>query len=183
MSSDRFAFGPPSDPRHPFDPYGAVPAPVDEPWGAPQRRRRAQGVAWVALILAVVGATLMGVMTYFALAAVRISIDPFGVALTWAAGAGTGALISMGAFVTTLVALVVCRPRHAAVVALVAAVVLPLASLFIAVPLGVSVLRVHMAEDVGDGMALAGATVRALDEAGVEAGPLRDVLIAVAGEG
>jgi ABC-type Na+ efflux pump permease subunit len=138
------------------------------------RARRGQVLPWLAVSLAVLGAVALGGCLYLGLATVRLSsAEPFATALDWLAASGVAAGAALVALVLAVCSLVVSRPRYVAVLATGLALALPPVAVYLAVSAGLAVATRNVA---ADGTELVALVSGALDQLGVEAGPVRGVL-------
>jgi hypothetical protein len=134
-------------------------------------------------VLVVVVALGPAVSGYQSFASIRLaSLDVVGEALDWMIVFAVLAGAALLAFLLSLVALVVARPRGLAATALLGSLLLPVIATVMAVPLGVATFKANAAADItthgGDAVH---AVVRGLDRAHVDIGPLRDFLLGVRG--
>jgi hypothetical protein len=167
---------------------GPRPARRDDRRGAyPPARRRSRGqlFAGVVLVLALMVSALVGVLTYQSLVSVDlISADPLGGLTGWATALGAAALGALGVFVLALIAFVIARPKALAGLGLAASVLLPVAAAFVGVLYGGDVLRQNVQNDVAAESADAARTViEELQRNVPDIGPLRDLIVWVAGQG
>ncbi|GAA0909820.1 hypothetical protein GCM10009559_80030 [Pseudonocardia zijingensis] len=154
-------------------------------------RTRGQIFAGLVLLLALVVSALMYYLTYQTLASVDIvSSDPLASVGSQAAslvGVMFGALV---VFVLAVIALVIARPKAIAGLGLAASLLLPVGALVLGLWYGGSVLRQNVESDIAQAgpeiaaqgaAAAADAIVDELENRGIDAGPLRDLITSAVG--
>jgi hypothetical protein len=155
-------------------------------------RSRGQVFAGVVLVLALVVSALLGVLIYQLLASVDLfSADPLGGLEGPATTLGAVALGAVVVFVLAVIALVIARPKVLAGLGLAASLLLPVGAVMLGVMYGGAVLRQNVESDIAaggaavsaEGAAAAEAVIQELERRGLDAGPLRDLIIQVAGQG
>lgn len=156
-------------------------------------RRRGQIFSGFVLLLALAAAALMYYLTYQTLASVRITsgdaLGGVGSQVMSLVGVMFGALV---VFVLAVIALVVARPKAIAALGLAASLLLPIAALVLGLWYGGSVLRQNVESDIAQAgpevaaqgaAAVADALVQELENRGIDAGPVRDLITNVVGQG
>jgi hypothetical protein len=156
-------------------------------------RTRGQVFAGLVVLLALAVSALTYVLTYQLLASVDlISEDPFGGVAGQAATLAAVGFGAIGVIVLAMIALVIARPKALAALGLAASLLLPVAALVLGLLYGGSVLRQNVGDDIaasGPAVAAQGAAaaadalVQELERRGVDAGPLRDLIVGIAGQG
>lgn len=155
-------------------------------------RSRGQVFAGVLLLLAVMVSVLLGAVIYQMLVSVDlVSADPF-VGLTgWMTALGAVALGALVVFVLAMITFVIARPKVLAGMALAASLLLPAGAVVLGVGYGGSVLRQNVENDLAaqgaavaaEGTAAVDAIVSELERRGLDIGPLRDLIVGIAGQG
>jgi hypothetical protein len=155
-------------------------------------RTRGQVFAGLVILLALAVSALTYVQTYQLLASVDlISEDPLGGVADQAATLAAVGFGVLGVFVLAMIAFVIARPKALAALGLAASLLLPVAALVLGLLYGGSVLRQNVGDDIaasGPAVAAQGAAaaadalVQELERRGVDAGPLRDLIIGIAGQ-
>lgn len=149
----------------------ATPVASAVPFG--RRHRRAQWLAKSALVLAVFTAAVVGLCLFLGLYSVRLSAAaPVDTAAFWLVTLAIAAAAALAVLLFAVLALLVCRPRRVAGLAVLAALVLPIAAGYLAVSSGAGVAVAHLG---ADGVPLADLVGPALDRLGVPTGPLRAI--------
>jgi hypothetical protein len=139
-----------------------------------------RGFARLCLGSAVVTAGVVGIAGYLALDSVDfVSADPFGVALGWLELAVMAGVAAVVVVLASLVAVVRCRPRTTAVMALISSLGLPVLAVVLAVLFGVQ----GLASNAGQLGGAATRVVDLLDSWHVPVGPLRDIVHSAQGTG
>jgi hypothetical protein len=200
-SQDRTAFLPTAPiptvraeiPRSPAPSSRRVDEDYADDYESSRRRGRGQVFSGLVLLLALGVSALMYYLTYQTLASVDIiSSDPLGSIGSQAmslVGVMFGALV---VFVLAVIALVIARPKAIAALGLAASLLLPVAALVLGLWYGGSVLRQNVESDIAQAgpevaaqgaAAAADAIVQELERRGISAGPLRDLITGVVGQG
>jgi hypothetical protein len=172
------------------------PRPVDDEYddySSDRPRRRGQIFAVLVLLMALAVSALMYYFTYQTLASVRItSGDSLGGAGSQAMSLGMVMFGALVVFVLALIALVIARPRAIAGLGLAASLLLPVAALVMGLWYGGSVLRQNVESDIAQAgpevaaqgaAAAADAIVQEFERRGIDAGPVRDLITSVVGQG
>ena len=155
-------------------------------------RSRGQVFAGVVLLLAVMVSVLLGAVTYQMLVSVDlVSADPFAGLTGWATGLGAVAFGALVVFVLAMITFVIARPKVLAGMALTASLLLPAGAFVLGVWYGGSVLRQNVENDLAaqgaavaaEGTAAVDAVVQELERRGLDIGPLRDLIVGIAGQG
>jgi hypothetical protein len=154
-------------------------------------RRRGQVFSGLVLLLALAVSAMTYYLTYETLASVSITSGG-------ALGGAGGQVLSLGGvllgalvvFLLALIALVVARPRALAGLALAASLLLPVAALVMGLWYGGSVLRQNVESEIAQAgpqvaaqgaAAVADAVVEELENRGIDAGPVRDLIRSLVG--
>jgi hypothetical protein len=149
-------------------------------------RRRGQVFSGLVLLLALAVSALTYYLTYETLASIRITSGG-------ALGGAGGQVLSLGGvllgalvvFLLALIALVVARPKALAGLGLAASLLLPVAALVMGLWYGGSVLKQNVESDLAQAgpqvaaqgaAAVADAVVDELENRGIDAGPVRDLI-------
>jgi MFS family permease len=141
------------------------------------RRSRGRGLAVLSLAAAAIVAALLGTTAYLALDAVQVvSFDPLGRAWGWILAFGIAAAAAVGVLVLALVALVWCRPRRVAGLALAASLVLPVLAVALAGTVGFAVAKQHAAADLTADGGLVDSAADVVQSWNVDVGPFRGLL-------
>jgi hypothetical protein len=143
--------------------------------------------------MALAVSALIYYLTYQTLASVRITssdaLDSAGSQVMSLGGVMFGALV---VFVLALIALVIARPKALAGLGLAASLLLPVAALMMGLWYGGSVLRQNVESDIAQAgpevaaqgaAAAADAIVQEFERRGIDAGPVRDLITSVVGQG
>jgi hypothetical protein len=148
-------------------------------------RRRGQLFAGVVLVLALIVSALLGVLTYQTLASFDLgSADPVGSVAGWAGMLGVVALGALVVFVLAVIAFVIARPKALAGLGFLASVLLPVGAVLLGFVYGGDVLRQNIEADVAAaGPAAVNAVIEELERNVPDIGPLRDLIIQIAGQG
>jgi hypothetical protein len=151
----------------------------------PRRHRRGQLFAGVVLVLALIVSALLGVLTYQTLASFDLgSADPVGSVAGWAGMLAVVALVALGVFVLAVIAFVIARPKALAGFGFLASVLLPVGAVLLGLVYGGDVLRQNVEADVAAaGPAAVDAVIEELERNVPDIGPLRDLIIQIAGQG
>lgn len=158
----------------------------------PERpRRRGQVFSSLVLLMALAVSALLYYLTYQALASVHLTS---GEALAGAGGQvvglGTALFGALVVFLLAVIAFVVARPKTLAGLGLAASMLLPVAALVLGLWYGGAVLRQNVESDLAQagpeiaaqGAAeVADAVIRELEERGIDAGPVRDLIRSAVG--
>jgi uncharacterized protein HemX len=154
-------------------------------------RSRGQIFAGLVLLLALAVSALMYYLTYQTLASVSItSGDSLGGAGDHAMGLGGAFFAALVVFVLAVIALVIARPKALAGLGLAASLLLPVAALVLGVWYGGSVLRQNVESEIAQAgpevaaqgaAAAADAIVKELENRGIDAGPVRDLITGAVG--
>jgi uncharacterized protein HemX len=154
-------------------------------------RSRGQIFAGLVLLLALAVSALMYYLTYQTLASVSItSGDSLGGAGDQAMGLGGAFFAALVVFVLAVIALVIARPKALAGLGLAASLLLPVAALVLGVWYGGSVLRQNVESEIAQAgpevaaqgaAAAADAIVKELENRGIDAGPVRDLITGAVG--
>ena len=175
-------------------PRSPVPRPPDDDYddySSGRPRRRGQVFAGLVLLLALAVSALMYYLTYQTLASVRItSGDGVGGVGGQVLSLGTVMFAALVVFVLAVIALVIARPKALAGLGLAASLLLPVAALVLGVWYGGSVLRQNVESEIAQAgpevaaqgaAAVADAIVQELENRGIDAGPVRDLIRSVVG--
>ena len=142
--------------------------------------RTGRNLARLTLTSAVLTAAFLGVAAFETLRGVDLaSVHPFATALAWLTAFGVGVALAAAVVVLALVACVRCRPRRVAVLALVAAVVLPAPSVGLAVTLGLSALRSNAVADLRADAVVVSRSLSVLESWDIDVEPLRRLVDAL----
>jgi hypothetical protein len=149
-------------------------------------RRRGQVFSGLVLLLALAVSALTYYLTYQTLASVRFtSGDGAGGVGAQVMGLGGVLLGALVVFLLALIALVVARPKALAGLGLAASLLLPVAALVMGLWYGGSVLKQNVESDLAQAgpqvaaqgaAAVADAVVDELENRGIDAGPVRDLI-------
>lgn len=161
---------------------------IESPTGAPAaadpapRPARGRSFGLFTVGLAVVAAAVLGLATFSALASVDLSsVHPFGSTVGWLTLFAVAAGASLLGLLLALIALVRCRPRTVAVVALAAALGLPVLAVWVATGLGVDTLRNNVTADLVTDAGIVRRGLDVLDAWQVDVEPIRALLPPEAG--
>lgn len=158
--------------------------PFDDPARSPRpRRSRSRALVRLAMVSAVLAALVLGGSCYFALASVHlISPHPLAEAGGWLVLLAAAAVGSLAAFGLAALALLWCRPRLLAGLALTASIALPVLTVAVGATLGVGAAQQNLAADLGrEPAAAADLAVDALDAWEIDTPrPVRELLEYVA---
>jgi hypothetical protein len=156
-------------------------------------RSRGQIFSGLVLLMALAVSALMYYLTYQTLASVDIiSSDPLGSVGGEVMSLGTVMFGALVVFVLAVIALVIARPKAIAGLGLAASLLLPVAALVLGLWYGGSVLRQNVESDIAQAgpevaaqgaAAAADAIVQELQSRGIDAGPVRDLITSVVGQG
>jgi hypothetical protein len=156
-------------------------------------RTRGQFFSGLVIVLVLIVSALLGTQTYQMLASIDlVSSDPFADFAGWATTLGALTLAGILLIVLAVVALVIARPKALAGLGLAASLLLPLGAVVAGLWFGGDVLRQNVESDIaaeGPAVAAQGAAAAAdaliqeLENRGVDAGPLRDLITGVVGQG
>jgi hypothetical protein len=154
-------------------------------------RRRGQIFAGLVVLLALAAAALIYYLTYQTLASVRVTsgdaLGGVGGQVMSLVGVLFGALV---VFVLAVIALVIARPKALAGLGLAASLLLPVAALVLGLWYGGSVLRQNVESEIAQAgpevaaqgaAAVADAIVQELENRGINAGPVRDLIRSAVG--
>jgi hypothetical protein len=143
------------------------------------------------LLLALAVSALLYYLTYQTLASVRItSGDALGGVGSQVMSLGAVMFGALVVFVLALIALVVARPKAMAGLGVAASLLLPVAALVLGLWYGGSVLRQNVESDIAQAgpevaaqgaAAAADAIIKELQNRGIDAGPVRDLIKSVVG--
>ena len=178
-------------------PRSPAPLPADDEYddygdySSGRPRRRGQVFSGLVLLLALAVSALVYYLTYEALASVRItSDDSLGGAGGQVLSLGTVMFAALVVFVLALIALVVARPKALAGLGLAASLMLPVVALVMGLWYGGSVLRQNVESEIAQAgpevaaqgaAAVADAVVEELENRGIDAGPVRDLIRSLVG--
>ncbi len=178
-------------PRSPAPRSRPVDDEYDDDYSSGRPRRRGQAFSGLVLLLALALSALLYYLTYQTLVSVDIlSGDPLGAVggqVMSLGGVMFGALV---VFVLAVIALVIARPKAIAGLGLAASLLLPVAALVLGLWYGGSVLRQNVEADIAQAgpevaaqgaAAVADAIVQELENRGIDAGPVRDLITGVVG--
>lgn len=141
---------------------------------------RGRGLARFTLLAAVGCALSAGFACYRAWDAVDVlSAHPVAGPLTWIVVLAVALLAALVVVLVALVALLRCRPRRVAALALACSLVLPVVSVWVSFQLGLDAARRHAETALAADGGVADRGAALLAQWGVEAGPGRDLLKAV----
>jgi ABC-type transport system involved in multi-copper enzyme maturation permease subunit len=130
-----------------------------------------------AFAFALLTAATLGSTGYLTLNSVDFaSIDPLGSTAGWLVIFGVAAVSAAVAVLLSVVALVWCRPRAVAVVALVSSLALPVLAVALAATFGTQALKENAVADLRSHGEVALQAVDVLESWHVEVGPLRELL-------
>jgi hypothetical protein len=156
-------------------------------------RRRGQVFAGLVLLLVLAVSALMYYLTYQTLSSVDIvSSDPLGSVGGQVMSLGAVMFGALAVFVLALIAFVIARPKALAGLGLAASLLLPVAALVLGLWYGGSVLRQNVESDIAQAgpkvaaqgaAAVTDAIVQELERRGIDAGPVRDLITSVVGQG
>jgi hypothetical protein len=154
-------------------------------------RRRGQIFSGLVVLLALAAAALTYYLTYQTLASVRVTsgdgLGGVGGQVMSLVGVLFGALV---VFVLALIALVIARPKALAGLGLAASLLLPVAALVLGLWYGGAVLRQNVESEIAQAgpevaaqgaAAVADAIVQELENRGIDAGPVRDLIRSAVG--
>lgn len=154
-------------------------------------RRRGQVFSGLVLLLALAVSALTYYLTYQTLASVRITAgDGIGGVGGQVMSLGTVLFGALVVFVLAVIALVIARPKALAGLGLAASLLLPVAALVMGFWYGGSVLRQNVESEIAQAgpevaaqgaAAVADAIVQELENRGINAGPVRDLISSVVG--
>lgn len=171
-------------PRPPDDEY-------DDDYSSGRSRRRGQVFAGLVLLMALAVSALMYYLTYQTLASVRItSGDGVGGVGGQVLSLGTVMFAALVVFVLAVIALVIARPKALAGLGLAASLLLPVVALAMGLWYGGSVLRQNVESEIAQAgpevaaqgaAAVADAIVQELENRGIDAGPVRDLIRSAVG--
>jgi hypothetical protein len=172
------------------------PRPADDEYddyASGRPRRRGQVFAGLVLLLALAVSALMYYLTYQTLSSVDIvSSDPLGNVGGQVMSLGAVMFGALAVFVLALIAFVIARPKALAGLGLAASLLLPVAALVLGLWYGGSVLRQNVESDIAQAgpevaaqgaAAVTDAIVQELERRGIDAGPVRDLITSVVGQG
>ncbi|HYH31182.1 MAG TPA: hypothetical protein VD903_12410 [Pseudonocardia sp.] len=148
-------------------------------------RSRGQVFAGVVLVLALMVSAVLGLLTYQTLASVDlISADPFASVSGWATALGGAAVGALGVFLLAAIALAIARPKALAAFVLAASLLLPVGAVVVGTLYGGDVLRQNVQDDLATESAdAARALADELERSVPDIGPLRDLIVRIAGQG
>ena len=156
----------------------------DDPFrSARPRRSRGRTLARLALVSAVAAALVLGGSSYLALASVHLlSPHPLAEAGGWLVLLAAAAVGSLSAFGLAALALLWCRPRLLAGLALAASILLPVLTVAVGATLGIGAAQQNLTADLAqEPAAAADLAVDALDAWEIDAPwPVRELLEHVA---
>jgi hypothetical protein len=145
------------------------------------------------VFLALVVSALLYYLTYQTLATADIvSADPLGSIGGQVMSLGTVMFGALVVFLLAVIALVIARPKAIAGLGLAASLLLPVAALALGLWYGGSVLRQNVEADIAQAgpevaaqgaAAAADAIIQELERRGLDAGPVRDLITGVVGQG
>jgi hypothetical protein len=162
-----------------------------EDYRSARSRSRGQVFAGVVLLLALMVSVLLGAVTYQMLVSVDlVSADPFAGLTGWMTALAAVALGALVVFVLAMITFVIARPKVLAGMALAASLLLPAGAVVLGVWYGGSVLRQNVENDLAaqgaavaaEGSAAVDAIVSELERRGLDIGPLRDLIVGIAGQ-
>jgi hypothetical protein len=165
----------------------------DDDYAPGRPRRRGQLFSGLVLFLALAVSALLYYLTYQAMATVDIiSADPLGSIGGQVMSLGTAVFGALVVFLLAVIALVIARPKALAGLGLAASLLLPVAALALGLWYGSTVLRQNIEADIAQAgpevaaqgaAAAADAIIQELERRGLDAGPVRDLITGVVGQG